>query len=133
MLKMVFTMIRNPKSAVFLFSAPRRDQDLEDNVEKQKVSEPKDSSEPRIVKWRRILYLGSITSVIVLLINLTVVLWASFRESEHGQNILLYSEDCSRVKQTSTGVHLLINILSTLLLAASNFAMVCSVDIPFIR
>lgn len=124
-------MIRDPKSVVFSFSALQRDHSLEDD-EERKISAVRESREPRIAKWRRTLCLGSITSVIVLIINLTMVLWASLRKSEHGQSVLALSNNCDRIKQLSTGVHLLINILSTLLLAASNFAMVCSVDIPSI-
>jgi hypothetical protein len=117
-------MIRNPKSAVFSFTALRRDHYPEDDVDEHKTLEPRESSEPRIAKWRRTLYLGSAVSAAVLLVNLIMVLWASLRKSEHGQSVLLLSENCDRVKRLSTGVHLLINILSTLLLAASNFAMV---------
>lgn len=122
---MGLAMGRNPKSAVLL-----RNYKLEDDSAEYKISEARESAGARIAKWRRTLYLGSSTSFAVLLVNLTMVLWASIRHSEHGQSVLLYSEDCDRVKKLSTGVHLLINILSTLLLAASNFAMVSSSRIP---
>lgn len=122
---MVLAMVRNPKSVVLL-----RNYKLEDDLAEHKISEARESAGARIAKWRRTLYLGSTTSFAVLLVNLTMVLWASIRDSEHGQSVLLYSENCDRVKQVSTGAHLLINVLSTLLLAASNFAMVPSSCIP---
>src|SRR4051794_724422 len=101
-----------------------RSHDPEDDVDKERATGSKEGSEPKTANWKRTLYLGSATSVIVLLINLVMVLWARLRQSEYGRSVLLLSEDCDRIKGLSTGVHLLINILSTLLLSASNFAMV---------
>ncbi|KAL4992675.1 hypothetical protein BDW68DRAFT_184165 [Aspergillus falconensis] len=74
--------------------------------------------------WKATLYLGSITSFTVLILNLVMVCWASFRHSDQGQSVL-YSGNCDRAKEMGTGVHLLINVLSTLLLGASNFGMQC--------
>ncbi|KAL4736185.1 hypothetical protein BDV11DRAFT_207832 [Aspergillus similis] len=74
--------------------------------------------------WKATLYLGSATSFTVLILNLAMVCWASFRHSDQGQNVL-YSGNCDRAKELGTCVHLLINVLSTLLLSASNFGMQC--------
>ncbi|KAL4998350.1 hypothetical protein BDV10DRAFT_73937 [Aspergillus recurvatus] len=74
--------------------------------------------------WKGPLYLGSITSFTVLILNLVMVCWASFRHSDQGQSVL-YSGSCDRAKEIGTCVHLLINVLSTLLLSASNFGMQC--------
>ncbi|KAL4863450.1 hypothetical protein BDV12DRAFT_26814 [Aspergillus spectabilis] len=74
--------------------------------------------------WKSTLYMGSIASFTVLILNLAMVLWASLRHSEYGQGVL-YSGHCDRVKEINSGVHFLINILSTFLLSASNFAMQC--------
>ena len=41
------------------------------------------------------------------------------------QSIALYDGDCSVSSHWATGLHLLINLLSTLLLAASNYVMQC--------
>lgn len=73
--------------------------------------------------WKATLYLGSATSFTVLILNLVMVCWASFRHSDQDQRVL-YSGDCGRTKELGTCVHLLINVLSTLLLSASNFGMV---------
>ncbi|KAL4950215.1 hypothetical protein BDW69DRAFT_187553 [Aspergillus filifer] len=76
--------------------------------------------------WRATLYLGSITSFTVLILNLTMVLWAYSRHTEPGQSEnILYEGDCDRTKELSSGIHFLINALSTFLLSASNFAMQC--------
>ncbi|RDW86954.1 uncharacterized protein DSM5745_03596 [Aspergillus mulundensis] len=74
--------------------------------------------------WKMTLYLGSITSFTVLVLNVVMVCWANFRRSDEGHSVL-YSGDCGRAKEIGTGVHVLINALSTLLLSASNFAMQC--------
>ncbi|KAL5335054.1 hypothetical protein BJX70DRAFT_333970 [Aspergillus crustosus] len=74
--------------------------------------------------WKGTVYLGSVTSFTVLILNLVMILWASLRASDSGQEVL-YSGNCDRVKEIGTGVHFLINMLSTVLLSASNFAMQC--------
>lgn len=111
----------NPKSLVLSLTAPQRHGSLGDDVEK--VPQPRESRAGRVEKWKRMLYMGSMTSATVLVLNLVMVLWASLRHSEHGQGILRV-DNCDRIKQLSTGIHFLINFLSTLLLATSNFAMV---------
>lgn len=73
--------------------------------------------------WKETLYLGSVTSLIVLILNLAMVGWTTARHSDQGPNVL-YTGSCDRSKQMSTGIHLLINIMSTFLLSASNFGMV---------
>lgn len=74
--------------------------------------------------WKGTLYLGSLTCFIVLCVNVSVVSWAATGDSSFSEAVL-YTGDCDKVKRMSTGIHLLINVLSTLLLAASNFSMVC--------
>ncbi|KAL4945746.1 hypothetical protein BDV06DRAFT_229945 [Aspergillus oleicola] len=76
--------------------------------------------------WQVTLYLGSVTSFTVLILNLIMVLWASLHNTEPGRSkSVLYEGHCARVKEISSGVHFLINALSTFLLSASNFAMQC--------
>lgn len=113
----------NPKSLVLSLKALRRRGSLADDVEK--VPQPRGSRAARVEKWKRMLYMGSMTSATVLVLNLVMVLWASLRDSKDGKGVLRV-DNCDRIKELSTGIHLLINILSTLLLAASNFAMVWS-------
>ncbi|KAL4748930.1 hypothetical protein BDW72DRAFT_195371 [Aspergillus terricola var. indicus] len=78
----------------------------------------------KIGGWKATLYLGSATSFTVLILNLAMVCWASFRHSDLDQSVL-YSGNCDRAKELGTCVHLLINVLSTFLLSASNFGMQC--------
>ncbi|KAL4861550.1 hypothetical protein BDV12DRAFT_64372 [Aspergillus spectabilis] len=94
------------------------------DVDGDMMNESKKASGWPFGGWKGTLYLGSITSFTVLILNLFMILWASLRHAEHGQAVL-YSGNCDRVKEISTGIHFLINILSTFLLSASNFAMQC--------
>lgn len=79
--------------------------------------------------WRSkrhiILWTAFSSSMTVLLANviLVAVLGAKYGITSRGGLIKLYEGDCSRVKLIGTGAHVCINILSTLLLGASNLCM----------
>jgi hypothetical protein len=45
-------------------------------------------------------------------------------EYYHRRNTVLFEGDCDKVHHLSIGFHLLVNLLSTALLSASNFGMV---------
>lgn len=107
--------------------SPRHGHDLlvENGSDKDVVAPgPKEHRRFWFAGWKGTLYLGSATSFAVLILNLVIVSWATFRNSDDRQSVL-YRGSCERVKAFSILFHLLINILSTLLLASSNFAMVC--------
>jgi hypothetical protein len=74
--------------------------------------------------WKRTLYFGAIWASMILILNLVLVIWASKRRSPEGRSVL-YAGDCGRTKEISSWVHVLINMLSTGMLGASHFAMVC--------
>ncbi|KAL4779057.1 hypothetical protein BJX76DRAFT_365635 [Aspergillus varians] len=76
----------------------------------------------RVGPWKRTLYLGTIWACTILILNLVLVIWASTRRSPDGASVL-YAGDCGRTKQISSGVHILINMLSTGMLGTSHFAM----------
>lgn len=65
----------------------------------------------------------AIWASIVFIINFVVTVWASVHNKAKGN--VLYEGDCDRVDQLNTGVHLLINLLSTVLLSSSNYSMQC--------
>ncbi|KAE8306199.1 hypothetical protein BDV41DRAFT_583543 [Aspergillus transmontanensis] len=78
-----------------------------------------------VEKWRRTLYIGSTLSIVVLLFNMSFVLWAvTHRALEDGRGVL-FTGDCDQARNINRGLHLLINILSTILLSASNYGMQC--------
>lgn len=74
--------------------------------------------------WKRSLYLGSLSSIIVLLFNVSFVAWAVSHHDLTEDRRVLYTGDCTKTKRMSTGIHLVINILSTALLCASSYTMV---------
>lgn len=104
--------------------------------EQEKVSETGTPSAPTgkhwltgsLGSWKGTLFLGSLSCCVVLLINVGFIAWAASGQPVEDR-LSLYAGDCDKVKQMSVGIHLVINVLSTVLLAASNFGMVCSVSL----
>ncbi len=67
----------------------------------------------------------ALVAAAVLIINLTVTIWAvSTSDVQNGLGIL-YDGNCKRTSTLTFWAHLAINILSTLLLGASNYSMQC--------
>ena len=86
-------------------------------------SHPQRSSQ---IGWTSGLLRGAIVACIVFLINLVLAIVSSYKSIHlpNGRRIL-YQGNCDTVKHLDTGIHLLINVLSTLLLGACNYAMQC--------
>jgi hypothetical protein len=60
---------------------------------------------------------------IVFTINLIITIWGSVA---HGETEgFLMEGDCTYIKRVNSGLHVLINVLSTILLAGSNYCMQC--------
>lgn len=82
--------------------------------------------------WRFGAGLAALTAAITFIINLTVGIWAATRagsDSEYNSGILveIYHGSCDKTKTMNTWSHLGINVVSTGLLAGSNFCMQCLV------
>jgi hypothetical protein len=60
---------------------------------------------------------------VVFLINLIVTIWST--ASHHLNQGVLFEGDCDRVKRLNTALHIVINVLSTILLSGSNYCMQC--------
>jgi hypothetical protein len=76
--------------------------------------------------WRFGILSGSVLAILVFTTNLTVTLVASLRQHRRiSDRKILFEGDCTRTRNLNTGSHLLINVLSTLLLSASNYGMQC--------
>ncbi|KAL4799209.1 hypothetical protein BDV19DRAFT_385460 [Aspergillus venezuelensis] len=119
---------RAVSSTLKLISLPKSDTPLQndDLSDDTQFSSKPTHRKRKFGGWQATLYLGSITSFTVLILNLTMVLWAYLRHTEPGRSKnVLYEGDCDRTKELSSGIHFLINALSTFLLSASNFAMQC--------
>ncbi|KAF7628540.1 hypothetical protein COH20_008273 [Aspergillus flavus] len=85
-------------------------------------NKPKSFKE-RFAGWRRTLLVGCVISVVVHVFNLGFALWAvQHRHVQNGQGVL-YAGDCKKVRNAGIGFHLMINILRTALLGASNYCM----------
>ena len=69
--------------------------------------------------------LCAFTAGTVLVINIIVTIWGSAKFGVHGSLVTIQDGNCSKSKDLSLWLHLAINILSTLLLGASNYCMQC--------
>lgn len=76
---------------------------------------------PRFAGWRFGALNFAVWALIVFLINLTVTIWGS-AAAQNGRGVF-FDGDCDRVKRLNTGLHVFINILSTILLGGSNYCM----------
>jgi hypothetical protein len=74
--------------------------------------------------WRFGILLGAIFSSVVLAANIFTTAYSSSRSGE-GAGKTLYKGDCDAARKINTALHLAINILSTVLLSATNYAMQC--------
>lgn len=68
---------------------------------------------------------AAITTAIVLSLNLLFAFVVLFKYDSNDGVGILFEGDCGVVKRWDTALHLIINILSTALLAASGFTMQC--------
>ena len=78
--------------------------------------------------WRFGIFSGVLLACAVLIANTSITAWAAARQQGNiGEDaqITLFQGDCERVRRLNIGAHLAINILSTILLGASNYAMQC--------
>lgn len=79
--------------------------------------------------WRFGTSLGAITALCVLVTNTAVVVAEASRiqrSKDSNSNIAsIRHGTCSEIKQLGIGIHLMINIMSTLLFGASNYCMQC--------
>ncbi|KAH6867812.1 hypothetical protein B0T10DRAFT_502133 [Thelonectria olida] len=78
--------------------------------------------------WKFSLSLNATTATLVLLINVGITIWSATRNSLSEDDAALrtlYKGDCVTTHTLNTIIHLVINIFSSLLLAASNYSMQC--------
>ncbi|KAF9894958.1 hypothetical protein FE257_004580 [Aspergillus nanangensis] len=80
-------------------------------------------------QWIKGVYICATISAVVLLINIILVSVAGGLAAKNPRNVgfsatqVVYEGDCALTERWDTGLHLLINCLSTAILAASNFCM----------
>jgi hypothetical protein len=78
-----------------------------------------------LTAWRLVLSSGALAGTLVLLTNIVtlIVVYTRFEIKEHVATI--WTGGCKTAANTVSGLHVLINILSTILLASSNFSIQC--------
>ncbi|MCJ1434859.1 hypothetical protein MMC27_004229 [Xylographa pallens] len=72
--------------------------------------------------WRFIVLSGLVVALVALILNSSLLVWSRVRLQAGN---ILYVGDCGSAKTTVTSSSLAINVLSTLILGASNAAMQC--------
>jgi len=78
----------------------------------------------RFYGWRMGLLIGSCTTAFVLCCNIALVVVALLRNKKDSHSVLnLITGSTAATSQWSTIFHVLINVLSTILLGASNYTM----------
>ena len=75
--------------------------------------------------WRMGVALCAITTGTVLVINLILITWIAAGGGHDGSLGVIQQGSCQKTKHMSLWLHLAINVLSTLLLGASNYTMQC--------
>jgi hypothetical protein len=81
---------------------------------------------PKTPKTRRlvVLYICFAATFTVFVTNLTLTFWAWISKGVDSDGVsTLFQGDCAIVRKLDAGLHALINALSTILLAASNFGL----------
>lgn len=69
--------------------------------------------------WRLVVASGAVTGMLVLTINLVMVVVTAIHYNPADSTATIYTGSCTVSANTVTGIHLSINVLSTILLAAS--------------
>jgi hypothetical protein len=82
---------------------------------------------PSFRGWRFGIWLSVASAVVVLIVNLSVTIWAlaSSVTTDSDNRRELFRSNCPEVKRVNTAGHIVINALSTILLSASNYSMQC--------
>ncbi|KAF5366876.1 hypothetical protein D9757_011930 [Collybiopsis confluens] len=63
-----------------------------------------------------------LTNIVILVCNIVILVWSATKSGGSAIGIA-FQGDCNTVDQYSVGIHLVINVLSTVLLGASNYMM----------
>jgi hypothetical protein len=76
--------------------------------------------------WRFGVNRGALAAFLIFYLNLGVFIWTKekLEPTENGTG-QFYEGNCSTVRRLNTGIHLPLNILSTVLLGCSNYTMQC--------
>lgn len=106
------------------------DVDRQPKIDSQASQQPSQSPSKRSLGksyrgWRGGCLLATITTAIVLIINLTFTMWGVIRTKSGLEIATLLVAECNSVNNASKVLHYGINALGKLLVAASNYSMQC--------
>ncbi|SLM33591.1 hypothetical protein LPUS_00641 [Lasallia pustulata] len=90
-------------------------------------AQPQSHKRPQFSGWRKGVAIASALAGTVLLVNVILTIYACAQATMAGGFGTLYHGSCSKTRAMSMWLHLAINVLSTILLGASNYCMQCSV------
>ncbi|KAH6994637.1 hypothetical protein EDB82DRAFT_567348 [Fusarium venenatum] len=91
------------------------------------------SRKEKIADWKKSIFGGACACVVVFVINLVIVIWSTKAQkiddrhspgTNKGRSVI-FEGSCSTSRNLNVLIHLLINILSSVLLGASNYGMQC--------
>lgn len=82
-------------------------------------------SESRLKKWKVTIATGTLAAVIIMGANIAIYVVLKMKYPVVEGFSTVYTGDCSKMKEINMATNLVINILSTILLAASNNGMQC--------
>lgn len=78
----------------------------------------------RIQGWRSSAKMFFWGTLLVFLVNTAATIWSATRRQAGGLSIA-HTGDCERISEWGTGLHVVINLFSAVLLSGSNFIMQC--------
>ena len=95
--------------------------------EEHEILEPTKQHNWHLTGWRFGAFVGVVSATLVLITNVGALVGTITRQSAKDDGrIPLYEGSCSKVRKLNIGIHLAINVLSTILLGASNYCMQCA-------
>ena len=80
---------------------------------------------PRLYGWRATVLTCTATAGTILLINVATAIYGVAKYGRDGSERNIFVGNCDQAGNISNGLHILINVLSTILLSASNYTMQC--------
>ncbi len=116
-----------PGIAVKMLSNRPQEYELMPTASRLSISSlPQTWSQRHLRGWRFGILSGATLAFTVLCVNLAFTIYGGIdSRSEDTAGQLLYSGNCDEVTRVNLAIHIFINVLSTLLLSASNYGMQC--------
>lgn len=74
-------------------------------------------------KWQLGIFYAAFATSLVCLLNLIITIWAFVTHGVTHGSAVLYEGSCETTKNLNIGVHLIINIFSSVILGGSNYTM----------